>query len=71
MNNINQLTECTRALPARTLEYKNPDQKNMDEWLKSSRVSLTSEEIAERVELGGTVDISNLLAGNGSREIEL
>lgn len=71
VNNINQLTECTRALPARTLEYKNPDQKNMDEWLKSSRVSLTSEEIAERVELGGIVDISNLVAGNGSREIEL
>ncbi|KAI0405182.1 peroxidase [Xylaria palmicola] len=71
VNNINQLTECTRALPARTLEYKNPDQSNMDEWLKSSRVSLTSEEIAERVELGGIVDINNLFAGNGSREIEL
>ncbi|TRX96101.1 hypothetical protein FHL15_002825 [Xylaria flabelliformis] len=54
VNNINQLTECTRVLPARTLEYKNPDQENMDEWLKSSRVSLTSEEIADRVELGGS-----------------
>ncbi|KAI0442161.1 ligninase H2 [Xylaria telfairii] len=71
VNNINQLTECTRALPARTLEYKNPDQESMDEWLKSSRVSLTSEEIAERVELGGTVDINNLFAGNSSNVIEL
>ncbi|KAI0197160.1 ligninase H2 [Xylaria flabelliformis] len=71
VNNINQLTECTRVLPARTLEYKNPDQENMDEWLKSSRVSLTSEEIADRVELGGIVDTNNLFAGNNSREIEL
>ncbi|KAI0865874.1 peroxidase [Xylaria cubensis] len=71
VNNINQLTECTRVLPARTLEYKNPDQENMDEWLKSSRVSLTSEEIADRVELGGIVDTNNLFAGNISREIEL
>ncbi|KAI1736702.1 peroxidase [Xylaria scruposa] len=71
VNNINQLTECTRVLPARTLEYKNPDQENMDEWLKSSRVSLTSEEIADRVELGGIVDVNNLFAGNSSREIEL
>ncbi|KAI1753230.1 heme peroxidase [Xylaria castorea] len=71
VNNINQLTECTRVLPARTLEYKNPDQENMDEWLKSSRVSLTSEEIAERIELGGTVDTNNLFTGNSSKEIEL
>ncbi|KAI8626267.1 class II peroxidase [Xylariaceae sp. FL1651] len=71
VNNINQLTECTKALPARTLEYKNPDQENMDEWLKSSRVTLTSEEIADKVELGGTVDINNLFAGNASRVIEL
>ncbi|KAI0540100.1 ligninase H2 [Xylaria digitata] len=69
--NINQLTECTKALPARTEEYKNPDQENMNEWLKSSRVSLTSEEIADRVELGGIVDINNLIASNSSREIEL
>ncbi|KAF2969393.1 generic peroxidase (class II-related) [Xylaria multiplex] len=71
VNNINKLTECTKALPARTEEYKNPDQENMDEWLKSSRVSLTSEEIADRVELGGIVDINNLIASNSSREIEL
>ncbi|KAI3325169.1 class II peroxidase [Xylariaceae sp. AK1471] len=71
VNNINQLKECTRALPARTLEYKNPDQETMDQWLNSSRVSLTSEEIADRVELGGTVDINNLFAGNSSRALEL
>ncbi|TGJ80457.1 hypothetical protein E0Z10_g8302 [Xylaria hypoxylon] len=71
VNNINQLTECTKALPARTEEYKNPDQENMDEWLKSSQVSLTSEEIADRIELGGIVDINNLLAGSSEREIEL
>ncbi|KAI0490997.1 ligninase H2 [Xylaria cf. heliscus] len=71
VNNINELTECTRALPARTLEYKNPDQETMDEWLKSSRVSLTSEEIADRVELGGIVDVSNLFTANSSKEIEL
>jgi hypothetical protein len=71
VNNINTLTECTRALPARTLEYKNPDQEDMDEWLKSSRVSLTSEEIADRVELGGTVDINNLFAGNRSGVLKL
>lgn len=41
----------------------------MDEWLKSSRVSLSSEEIADRVELGGVVDINNL-ASNSSRQIE-
>ncbi|KAJ8128096.1 hypothetical protein O1611_g5538 [Lasiodiplodia mahajangana] len=62
VNNINELTECTKALPARTLEYKNPDQESMDEWLNSSRVSLTSEEIAERVELGGVVDINSIVA---------
>ncbi|KAK5627132.1 hypothetical protein RRF57_002847 [Xylaria bambusicola] len=71
VNNINQLTECTVALPARTEHYKNPDQESMDEWLKSSRVSLTSEEIAERVELGGIVDINNLIAGNATIEGEL
>ncbi|GAW26958.1 putative ligninase H2 [Rosellinia necatrix] len=71
VNNINHLTECTRALPARTLEYKNPDQESMDEWLKSSRVSLTSEEIADRIELGGIVDINNGFSGNGSIEFEL
>ncbi|KAI1123013.1 ligninase H2 [Nemania abortiva] len=71
VNNINQLTECTKALPARTLEYKNPDQESMDEWLNSSRVSLTSEEIAERVELGGVVDINSIMAGNRSTENEL
>ncbi|KAI0434590.1 class II peroxidase [Xylaria sp. FL1042] len=71
VNNINQLTECTKALPARTVEYKNPDQESMDEWLKSSRVSLTSEEIADRVELGGVVDINNLFASNSSKENEL
>ncbi|KAI0420195.1 peroxidase [Xylaria grammica] len=71
VNNINQLTECTKALPARTVEYKNPDQESMDEWLKSSRVSLTSDEIADRIELGGIVDINNLLTSNSSRELEL
>ena len=43
----------------------------MDEWLKSSRVSLTSEEIADRVELGGIVDINNLGTGNATIEGEL
>ncbi|KAI1284403.1 ligninase H2 [Xylaria sp. FL0933] len=71
VNNINQLTECTKALPARTVEYKNPDQASMDEWLKSSRVTLTSEEIADRVESGGIVDINNLFVGNSSKENEL
>ncbi|KAI0117876.1 peroxidase [Nemania sp. FL0031] len=71
VNNINELTECTKALPARVLEYKNPDQKSMDEWLNSSRVSLTSEEIAERVELGGVVDINSIISSNTSRENEL
>ncbi|KAI1308822.1 peroxidase [Xylaria venustula] len=68
VNNINQLTECTRALPARTMEYKNPDQQGMDVWLQSSMVTLTSDEIADRVELGGTVDINNLFASNSSSE---
>ncbi|KAI0871022.1 ligninase H2 [Hypoxylon argillaceum] len=71
VNNINQLTECTKALPARTLEYKNPDQKSMDEWLNSTRVSLTSEEIADRVELGGIVDFQSVIASNSSKENEL
>ncbi|KAI1352583.1 peroxidase [Xylaria sp. FL0043] len=71
VNNINQLTECTKALPARTVEYKNPDQASMDEWLKSSRVTLTSEEIADRVESGGIVDINNLFVGDSSKENEL
>ncbi|KAI1366553.1 peroxidase [Xylaria arbuscula] len=71
VNNINQLTECSIALPDRTEVYKNPDQESMDEWLKSSRVSLTSEEIAERVELGGIVDINNLGTGNATVEGEL
>ncbi|KAI1422234.1 class II peroxidase [Xylaria sp. FL1777] len=71
VNNINQLTECTKALPAKTVEFKNPDQESMNEWLQNSRVSLTSEEIADRVELGGIVDINNLFAGNSSGENEL
>ncbi|KAJ2991458.1 hypothetical protein NUW58_g2507 [Xylaria curta] len=71
VGNINQLTECTKVLPERTLKYKNPDQESMDEWLKSTRVSLNTEEIADRVELGGIVDINNLSVGNSSKEIEL
>nr|ARH52641.1 peroxidase [Ustulina deusta] len=68
VGNINELTECTKALPARTVEYKNPDQPSMDEWLKTSLVSLTSEEIADRVELGGIVDVNRFGARNSSKE---
>ncbi|KAI0904836.1 ligninase H2 [Ustulina deusta] len=71
VGNINELTECTKALPARTVEYKNPDQPSMDEWLKTSLVSLTSEEIADRVELGGIVDVNRFGARNSSKESEL
>lgn len=43
----------------------------MDEWLKTSLVSLTSEEIADRVELGGIVDVNRFGARNSSKESEL
>jgi hypothetical protein len=32
--NINQLTECTKVLPARTPAFQFPDQQQIDQWLK-------------------------------------
>jgi hypothetical protein len=32
--NINQLTECTKVLPAKTPGFQFPDQQQIDQWLK-------------------------------------
>jgi hypothetical protein len=32
--NINQLTECTKVLPAKTPAFQFPDQQQIDQWLK-------------------------------------
>lgn len=35
--NINDLTECTKSLPARTRDFRSPDQAGLDRFLNSNR----------------------------------
>jgi len=35
--NINDLTECSKVLPARTSYYSAPDQSIIDKWLSSTK----------------------------------
>ncbi|KAI1342182.1 ligninase H2 [Xylariaceae sp. FL0016] len=71
VNNINNLTECTRALPRRTAVFKNPDQQKMNVWLESFGNTPAASEIAETVEAGDTINSTNGLTaralGHSSR----
>ncbi|KAI0150236.1 peroxidase [Xylariaceae sp. FL1272] len=62
VNNINDLTECTKALPARTIKFSNSN---------STTISLTPEQITEQVELGGFVDASSFNPTDTTRDVEL
>ncbi|KAF9880428.1 ligninase h2 precursor [Colletotrichum karsti] len=56
VNNINDLTECTKALPPRTTGFTAPDQAALDKWLATKdRMS----KIADELRNGG--NISNLI----------
>ncbi|KAL0933746.1 ligninase h2 precursor [Colletotrichum truncatum] len=60
VNNINSLTECTKALPPRISTYNAPDQKVLDKWLATKqRVAKIAEELRNGgniSSLGGLID---------------
>ncbi|KAH9906895.1 ligninase H2 [Xylariomycetidae sp. FL2044] len=55
VNNINELTECTKALPRRVVEFANPDQVNLSVWLNGTMEPGDARVIADTVEIGDTV----------------
>lgn len=52
VDNINNLTECTKVLPRAVREFSNPDQLRMDMWLGSSANTTEALQISEVVEAG-------------------
>ncbi|KAI1074215.1 peroxidase [Whalleya microplaca] len=60
VNNINNLTECTKVLPQAVLEFNNPDQDSMDLWLNGSMVPPETSLIAQTVEEGESINGANL-----------
>ncbi|KAI0009346.1 peroxidase [Xylariaceae sp. FL0662B] len=62
VNNINNLTECTKVLPRAVLEFTNPDQDRVELWLNDSMASPGSSLIAETVEEGESISWANFTA---------
>lgn len=59
--NINNLTECTKVLPASTATYSAPDQALLDIWLKSTK---NIKEIAKALRNGDLLTaLASLLVG--------
>ncbi|KAK6077933.1 ligninase h2 precursor [Seiridium cupressi] len=56
VNNINNLTECTKVLPSAIKSFSAPDQKNMDKWLNSlGSKSALSQKVANAVNAGDNI----------------
>ncbi|KAM0428284.1 hypothetical protein ACHAPT_007185 [Fusarium lateritium] len=55
VNNINQLTECTKVLPQPIGGYQHRDQSRFSKWLQSDDNSWDSKKISQEVENGYTI----------------
>lgn len=56
VNNINNLTECTKVLPAAITSYSAPDQKNVDKWLNTlGSKSLLGQQLANALNDGSSI----------------
>ncbi|KAI0148540.1 ligninase H2 [Xylariaceae sp. FL1272] len=64
VNNINNLTECTKVLPPaiRNLDYKASDEAAVASWLKTTSHNVISNKIADLLNSGGVV-LASLLTG--------
>lgn len=68
VNNINDLTECSKALPAATTSYTAPDQKKVDKWLNTTgSTSDNAQKVANAVNDGDNIsDLPVDPAGDGN-----
>lgn len=56
VNNINNLTECTKVLPAAIKSFTAPDQKNVDKWLNTlGSKSVLGQQIANALNDGQSI----------------
>ncbi|KAK6210828.1 hypothetical protein LQW54_005876 [Pestalotiopsis sp. IQ-011] len=56
VNNINNLTECTKVLPAAITSYTAPDQKNVDKWLNTlGSKSVLGQQLANSLNDGSSI----------------
>ncbi|KAH6654043.1 peroxidase [Truncatella angustata] len=61
VNNINNLTECTKVLPSAITRYSAPDQRNMDKWLNSlGSQSPLAKKLSDAINNGESI-LSNLI----------
>jgi hypothetical protein len=58
VNNINSLTDCTKALPRSTTSYRHKDQSKFDKWLKSFDWSPISKAISRLIEIGDEITVA-------------
>ncbi|KEY69058.1 hypothetical protein S7711_03356 [Stachybotrys chartarum IBT 7711] len=58
VNNINTMTECTRALPRSTHSFRNRDQRMIDRWLERVDASAVWRKISRFIEDGAVVKVS-------------
>ncbi|KAI0129148.1 ligninase H2 [Xylariales sp. AK1849] len=65
VNNINNLTECTKVLPPAIKAFSSPDQKNINKWLNSTVQSALTKNIADAMNNGESVInfVINLVLG--------
>ena len=65
VNNINNLTECSKVLPQATGSFKNPDQGNFDKWLNSKGLSAAVTKISNAIHDGKSLAgwVINLVNG--------
>jgi hypothetical protein len=57
VNNINTLTDCTKALPRAITSFVNKDQSKLDKWLKSFDWSAISKKIADLLANGDEITV--------------
>ena len=57
VNNINELTECTKVLPSATRDFQNKDQNKLDKWLSTHDISDKSKDVSSQVEVGNIISI--------------
>ncbi|KAF4458154.1 Manganese peroxidase 2 [Fusarium austroafricanum] len=55
VNNINDLTECTKVLPQPTDSYRHKDQSQFSKWLQSDDNSWTSKSVSKDIDDGYTI----------------
>lgn len=57
VNNINQLTECTKVLPPATKGFRAVDQYKLDKWLNSVGNKGAAKKVAQDIEKGAPASV--------------